>query len=155
MNKRNPVFIIPFVVSMVGLVFLGTTASSIQGQIPMMWSLITAKSKVISNINAANKGASKLNTTKATMPTEAAKLDKQAAVLFKEGKYTEAIAYFNKALDVNPNYAFALIGKGIVLVKLGKYGESIQVLDKALSIIPQNVNALNYKKIAVNALKKK
>jgi tetratricopeptide (TPR) repeat protein len=49
--------------------------------------------------------------------------------------YKEAIDYFNKTLDIDPNYVNALTNKGASLPLLGKYEKDIQYYNKALAII--------------------
>jgi tetratricopeptide (TPR) repeat protein len=63
------------------------------------------------------------------------------------GNYTESIAYFDKALYVNPGYMTALYNKGAALSKLGIYNESIAYFDKVLAIQPTNALALAGKKL--------
>jgi tetratricopeptide (TPR) repeat protein len=72
--------------------------------------------------------------------------------LYKQGKYQEAIAYYDKALSIDPNHANALNNKGLSLVYLGKYQEAIEYFDKALSIDPYDVRAQDNKKIALEHL---
>jgi tetratricopeptide (TPR) repeat protein len=161
MNNRSTVFMITLAASMMGLVFLGSLVTMIpviQGQIPLFPRIITPpiKPKIISNLTTPTNATSTPTTpTNATALSEATKLNRQGTVLLSAGKYNESLAYLDKALALNPNFVYALIGKGIDLVKLGKYNESLAYLDKALAINPQDVNALNYKKIALNALNKK
>ena len=61
------------------------------------------------------------------------------------GKYDEAIQYYDKALQVDPNYTDALNNKGDALYDLDKYDEAIQIFDKALQIDPNDTDALNSK----------
>lgn len=60
-------------------------------------------------------------------------------------KYQEAIDCYNKALEMNPNYAKAWCNKGIPLKKLGKYEEAMKCYNKALVIDPQYIPALHNK----------
>lgn len=55
---------------------------------------------------------------------------------------------FDKALAIDPNYAYALIGKGVSLDNLGRPEEAITYYDKALAIDPNDVNALNSKGVS-------
>lgn len=65
------------------------------------------------------------------------------------GRYYEAIAYYDKALQNDPNNLLALIGKGYSLDRLGKYDYSISCLDKALKIYPHNAYAILFKEDAL------
>src|SRR5215469_995721 len=69
-------------------------------------------------------------------------LDNKGAALFNLGKYNESIAYFDKALAINPNDIISLINKGAALNKLGKYNESIAYFDTVLAKHPANHHAL-------------
>ena len=52
------------------------------------------------------------------------------------GYYEEAIAYYDKALELEPNNYRAGNDRGVVLIKLGRYKEAIASYDKALEIKP-------------------
>ena len=77
--------------------------------------------------------------------------------LFKKGleatfkhEYEEAIQYFDKVLEIDPNNVDALNNKAAALTKLAKYDEAIQYFDKVLEIDPNNAIALSNKKIVIN-----
>ena len=74
--------------------------------------------------------------------------------LYDQGKYEEAIKWFDKALVVDPKYVDALNNKGAALDDLDKYEEAITWYDKALAVDPQYVNALNGKGLALANLGK-
>jgi tetratricopeptide (TPR) repeat protein len=78
----------------------------------------------------------------------------RGAALFNLGKYNESIAYFDKALAINPEDFHALYSKGAALLALGKYNESIAYFDKALAINPKDFYALYSKGAALLALGK-
>ena len=73
-------------------------------------------------------------------------------VLNDQGKYLEAIECFNKALEIDPEYAEAWNNKGISLRKLGRYEEAIECYDKALEINPRLAESWHNKGIALNEL---
>lgn len=56
--------------------------------------------------------------------------------LYNQGKYDEALEKFDKALEINPNFAYAWEGKGLVLHNKGKYDEAIECYDRAIAINP-------------------
>jgi tetratricopeptide (TPR) repeat protein len=67
------------------------------------------------------------------------------------GKYNEAIEYYDRALEVDPNYVNVLNDKSNALYYLGKYNEAIKYYDRALEVDPQHVNALsNREKLLTN-----
>ena len=47
-------------------------------------------------------------------------------------EYTKAIEYYDKAIELNPQYAVAWDNKGMVLARLGKYNEAVKCYDKAM-----------------------
>ena len=81
-------------------------------------------------------------------------LNKKGLALLNLGKYNESIAYFDKALAINPKNFETLVNKGGALFNLGKYNESIAYFDKALAINPKNVVSLYNKGAVLNKLGK-
>merc|ERR1712166_1272900 len=73
-------------------------------------------------------------------------MKEQAAVVFKEGKYTEAIEMFDKCLAFDPlNLGFGSIinlNKSIALGKLNKNDESLKCLNLSLAMNPEYAKAL-------------
>lgn len=70
-------------------------------------------------------------------------LDQQATFLLMRGnsfyalrKYDEAINYYDRALQISPNFCGVLNNKGICLFDLGRYEEAIKSYKKSLSINP-------------------
>ena len=49
-------------------------------------------------------------------------------------KYEKAIGCYDKALEINPNYAIAWYNKGNALDELERYKEAIECYDRALEI---------------------
>jgi hypothetical protein len=68
----------------------------------------------------------------------------------RQGNYTKAEQYYDKALAIDPNYNDALNNKGFVLSQPGKYSEAIGYYDKVLDIDPRDKDALNGKGNALN-----
>ena len=50
--------------------------------------------------------------------------------LNERGRYEKAVASFNRAIEINPNYEPAWYNKGIALEKLGCYLQAIACFDK-------------------------
>ena len=65
--------------------------------------------------------------------------------LLQLGKSEEAISYFDKVLEIDPNDLKALNNKGAALGNLGKSEEAISYFDKVLEIDPNHIDALNNK----------
>ncbi|MEQ8187231.1 MAG: tetratricopeptide repeat protein [Candidatus Eremiobacterota bacterium] len=59
---------------------------------------------------------------------------------FNQGKYEEAIKYYDKALDIEPEHVKTWHNKGVLLKKLGKNTEAIECYDKVLEIDPEALN---------------
>ena len=76
-------------------------------------------------------------------------LNSEGFALLKSGKYNESLAYFDKALALNPNSFNAMFGKARAILYLGKYNESLAYFDKALAINPNSFNALDNKATAL------
>ena len=68
--------------------------------------------------------------------------------------YSKAIEYFDKAIDLNPNYIYAYLFKGLALCLLDKEEEAIQCFDKAIALNPDNALAYNNKGFALKILGK-
>ena len=63
--------------------------------------------------------------------------------LFQKGHVDEAIAHYQKALQIKPDYAEACYNLGNVLLKMGSVDEAIVHFQKALQIKPDYVEAHN------------
>ncbi|MDR2205125.1 MAG: tetratricopeptide repeat protein [Flavobacteriaceae bacterium] len=73
---------------------------------------------------------------------------------FSKGEYQEAIECYDKAIDINPDYAEAYNNKGSALGILGKYEEAIECYDKAIELKPDNAEAYYNKGITLSYLGK-
>ncbi|MEZ2239500.1 CHAT domain-containing tetratricopeptide repeat protein [Microcoleus sp.] len=74
--------------------------------------------------------------------------------LAKLKQYEEAIAAYDKALEIDPKFHCAWNGKGITLNYLGRYPEAITAFKKCLEIKPEFHLAWNGNGIALNHLKR-
>lgn len=68
---------------------------------------------------------------------------------FGQGKYDEAIKAFDKAIEINPQLAYAWSNKGLALSHGGKFNESIQAYDRAIEIDPKLADAWVNKGVAL------
>ena len=57
--------------------------------------------------------------------------------LIKLERYKEAIAAYEKAIEIEPNYYQTWYNKGIALSDLVRYEEAIYAFDQALEIKPE------------------
>ncbi|WP_204153833.1 tetratricopeptide repeat protein, partial [Leptolyngbya sp. CCY15150] len=64
-------------------------------------------------------------------------------------EYEEALAAYDQALDIKPDFHEALSNKGVVLDNLGRYEEALAAYDQALDIKPDFHEALSNKGFAL------
>lgn len=77
-------------------------------------------------------------------------LDTHAWVLFKNGKYDEALKYINMAIDSGKESQVYYEHKGDILFKSGKVDDAVEMWKKALDIQPDNEplqNKINNRKL--------
>jgi tetratricopeptide (TPR) repeat protein len=67
----------------------------------------------------------------------------------EQNKLQKAIRYFNRALEMKPNYAEVLVNKGIALRRQGKLEEAMRYYNWALQINPVDVKAWSNKGIVL------
>ena len=60
--------------------------------------------------------------------------------LYDARKYEEAIASFDKAIEIKPKFADVWSSKGDALRRLKKYEEAVASFDKAIEIKPKNAD---------------
>ena len=63
----------------------------------------------------------------------------------QQGKFHDALEYFDKILVIAPNDVITLGNKGAALTQLNRYEEALVEYDKALEIDPRNTSILNNK----------
>jgi tetratricopeptide (TPR) repeat protein len=67
-------------------------------------------------------------------------------------EYFEAISWYDKAIEMDPNYPKAWSNKGLTLGSLGGYKEAIACFDKALELDPNYPKAWSNKGLALGGL---
>lgn len=60
----------------------------------------------------------------------------------KKGNYTGALAYFNKALELDPTADGAYLNRGIAFRHLGQLVQAVADFNKVLELVPGNSNAM-------------
>lgn len=65
-------------------------------------------------------------------------LSSKGKKLLEDGKFDEALAFFEQALLQNPNDPDLLNDKGVALRSLGRYDEAIECFNKSLEIDPRD-----------------
>jgi len=78
----------------------------------------------------------------------------EAALLSQLERYEEALPFFDRALEIEPEHVDALKAKGIILIFMERYEEASLILDKAVELAPEDRDALNFKSTALAALGK-
>ena len=63
-----------------------------------------------------------------------------------------ALDYYDQAIKIDPNYAYAWNNKGIALRNLGKYDEAIECYDRAIAIDPNYADAWNNKGVSLRKI---
>ena len=64
------------------------------------------------------------------------------------GRYNLAIANYDKAIQLKPDYTDAYINRGIAKIRLGQHFAAISDFDKAIQLKPDEANAYNNRGIA-------
>lgn len=72
---------------------------------------------------------------------ERAKHYKEAMTLFGHEKHDEAIAAYEKALELSPDWTEALHGIAIAHMKLGRFDQAIEVGQRIVEIDPEDAFA--------------
>jgi len=81
-------------------------------------------------------------------------LSDQGNVLLQQNKFQEAITYFDRVLEIDPNHVDSLNNKGTSLTKIGKLDEAITYFDRVLEIEPNGVETLLNKGIVLVEMNK-
>lgn len=71
----------------------------------------------------------------------------KGAALETQGKLDEAIQAFNKAIELNPNFALAWSNKALMLFKAKRYDEALEAVNKAIELNPKLAAAQKVKKL--------
>jgi tetratricopeptide (TPR) repeat protein len=65
-------------------------------------------------------------------------------VYLQNGKYDEAIQYFQKSLSFRPNYDLALNAMGLACFMKGEFQQAVTYFEKCLQVNPDFMEARNY-----------
>ncbi len=80
-------------------------------------------------------------TTEEIKGTDPESLLYHGIALVKEGEYDRSIAYFNKAIEINPRLASAYINRGIAYFGKGQYDKAISDFNRAIESNPRLAEA--------------
>ena len=78
----------------------------------------------------------------------------QAYQLSEDGKYAEALKYFEDILQIEHDNINTIVDYGVTLQNLELYHRALEMYDIALSLDPKNTNALINKGTVLHELKK-
>ncbi|MHC0062137.1 tetratricopeptide repeat protein [Nostoc sp. UIC 10890] len=84
----------------------------------------------------------------------AIELSKQGNTLFDLQRYQDALAVYEKAVNIRPNHAQAWNGQGKTLYKLKKYKESLAAYDRAIQIRPDYFEAWSGRGFVLGSLQR-
>ena len=76
----------------------------------------------------------------------------QGVASYNKNKYKEAIGYYDKAIELDPNNARIYNTRGVAKDKLGKHQEAIVDYNKVIELSPNNAEAYYNRGIAKNRL---
>lgn len=68
-------------------------------------------------------------------------LIKKGTCLVDDGKYEEALEFFENALALKPDDPDILNKKGVTLRSLGRYEEAVRCFNRSLEILPRDLTA--------------
>ncbi|KAG8467258.1 hypothetical protein KFE25_000574 [Diacronema lutheri] len=71
----------------------------------------------------------------------------------KEGRYTEALEAYGKALDLCPRHVDALVGRGAALANLNRLKEAVAEFESAVQLDPEHPNARAYRDTTLHKLR--
>lgn len=92
------------------------------------------KEKIASNDKLRNKSISENK--------EAYDYYEQGIAESKNENYAKAISYFKKALEIDPEFAFAWDNMGLCYRKSGDYNKALEAYNKSLEVDPQGIMPL-------------
>jgi len=73
---------------------------------------------------------------------------------YKAKRYEEALAAYDHAIRINPNFVAAYNNKGLALDALNRYEEALAACEQAIRLNPSLATAYNRKGYALNGLKR-
>ena len=71
-----------------------------------------------------------------------------------QNKLQEAIAQYDKAIQIHKTFGEAINHKGIALLSLNKCNEAIAVFDRAIQLNPKDAIAYNFRGVCFHNIKK-
>jgi tetratricopeptide (TPR) repeat protein len=75
-----------------------------------------------------------------------------AIILFRQGKYRDAVNAFGQATDTNPEFTNAWFNKNLALVRLREETEALRAVDKVLKLNPHDKEAQSQRALIVRKM---
>jgi len=91
-------------------------------------------------------------TTTSTPASPALENYSRGCALSSKGKYDEAIAEYTKAIELDPNFAYAYNNRGVAYKNKGQYDLAIADYNRAIELDPNDADYWNNKGVALNKL---
>ena len=91
-------------------------------------------------------------TTTSTPASPAIENYSRGCALSGKGKYDEAIAEYTKAIELDPNFAYAYNNRGVAYKNIGQYDLAIADYNRAIELDPNDADYWNNKGVALNKL---
>ncbi|WP_416675511.1 tetratricopeptide repeat protein [Egbenema bharatensis] len=85
-------------------------------------------------------------------PKDSAFWYSQGDSLARENRYEEALACFDRAIELQPDYHEAWVFRGVILIHLERYQEALESCDRATEICPTNSEAWIFRGAALHQL---
>ena len=109
------------------------------GSLAVILLLVFGGSLFDGELRKQDNGSGPVTLTPTLTPTPTPEVEELSAVkwfskgfaLYELGRYEEAIECYDKAIELDPDYADAWKHKGDALYELGRYEEAIECYDKA------------------------
>lgn len=100
-------------------------------------------------------GALKIyNLVAGKVPASAEIQNNRAAVLLLMERYDEALAGYDRAIWLKPDYTNAHFNRGLVLKKMSRYNEALASYDQAIRLDPANAEAHNNRGVLLQQIRK-
>lgn len=93
-----------------------------------------------------------VDTTEKTHPESSADCYAQGDALARQNRYSEALAQFDRAIELQPMYHEAWVFRGVVLIHLERYQEALASCDRAIKLRPTYTEAWIFRGAALHQL---
>jgi len=99
------------------------------------------QSQATAAVAAAELSDAKVTVTAAAVELSKADYIRQGLVYAEQGDYDQAIAHYDQAIALDPDYVEAYLYRGLAYRKRGEYDHAIADYSKAIELVPDNAEA--------------